>query len=348
MTQSRMTVLDPAPPELWDRVCNTCSYATFFHTRTWAELLVKAFPECKPATRAYIFDNGTVAVLPLIERQAGLKGFFRSYESVAPGVYGGLIADGDLSPAQVESVYRSLRDGRTAQVTVIGNPYAPWTLPEAFRTSLLFTQSLRLDGEFKDVWQNFSRGNRSNIRKALRSNLAIDIAQREEDYWEYYNAYQETLRRWGPRATSRYPAELFLALRTCDPAQARLWLVRKSGVIIGGIVVFYHQRHAVYWHGAFIAAFFEYRPSNLVHAEAIRDACARGFQWYDFNPSGGHAGVVRFKQSFHPQVLYFHAVTIPGSRWYHLYARWRNRLLGTWSRAKATSGQDDPSAPDAP
>ncbi len=323
-----MRVLDPAPSDVWDRVCDSCPYATFFHTRTWAEVVTTAFSGCRPATRAYLFDNGTVAVLPLIACGAGLKGFFRTYESVAPGVYGGIIADGDLTAAQIESVYRSLVEARTARVIITGNPYAPWTIPEEFRTSLLFTQSLRLDGEFKDVWQNFSRGNRSNIRKALRSNLVVDMAEREDDYWDYYHAYQETLRRWGPRATSRYPIELFLALRRCDPGRVRLWLVRKSGAIIGGIVVFYHQRHAVYWHGAFIAAFFEYRPSNLVHAEAIRDACLRGFQWYDFNPSGGHTGVVRFKQSFHPQFLYFHAGTISGSRWHRFYARWRRRLAG--------------------
>ena len=58
---------------------------------------------------------------------------------------------------------------------------------------------------------------------------------------------------------------------------------------------FYHNRHAVYWHGAFVERYFEQRPSNLVHAEAIRDACERGFDWYDFNPSGPAPGVVRFK-----------------------------------------------------
>jgi len=291
----------------------------------WADLLAKTFKGMKIATKAYLFDNGTVAVLPLMQRSAGLKGFFKSYESMFHGVYGGLIADGELEPEQVEAVYASLRDRRTVEIKIIGNPYARWTMPESFRTSLMFTQSLRLEGEFKDVWRRFSRGNKSNIKKALRNRLEIDIAENEEDYWQYYCAYQDSLNRWGERATSRYPFELFLAMKDCDREKVKLWLVRKSGATIGGIVMFYHHRHAVYWHGAFIEAFFEYRPSNLIHAETIRDACERGFQWYDFNPSGGHQGVVKFKQSFHPQFLYFHMGVKSDNRLYKLYARLRGR-----------------------
>jgi hypothetical protein len=242
-----------------------------------------------------------------------------------PRVYGGLIADGELGPEHIEAVYTGLMGHRTNEVTVIGNPYARWEMPKAFLTSLMFTQSLRLAGEFKPVWQGFSRGNKSNIKKAIRSGLDIGLAESEDDYRQYYHAYQESLTRWGERATSRYPFELFRAMKECSRERVKLWLVRKAGAVIGGIVMFYHNRHAVYWHGAFIEAFFEYRPSNLVHVEAIRDACERGFEWYDFNPSGGHEGVVRFKQSFHPQFLYFHAGVMSNGRWFRLYSRLRGK-----------------------
>lgn len=339
-----MRVLDPAPPELWDRVCARCPYATFFHTRLWAEAMAAAFPQLRIATRAYLFEDGTVAILPLMRYRAGLRGLLRGYESMFPGVYGGVIAEGTLSEEQVRAIYASLRGPRTAWVRVFGNPYAPWGIPGAFRPTVLFTQALRLSGEFKDIWRQFSRGNRSNIRKAMRSGLQVTLAESESDYVEYYAAYHDALRRWGERATSRYPFAVFRALGRYDARCVRLWLVRKSGVVVGGILVLYHNRHAVYWHGAFVAAFFEYRPSNLVHAEAIRDACERGYEWYDFNPSGGHTGVVRFKQSFHPQTLYFHAVEIEGPRLFHLYARGRERLLAgasrLWSgdRAKGDQG----------
>lgn len=327
-----MQVLDPAPSELWDRVCARCPYATFFHTRLWAEAMAATFPHLRIATRAYLFEDGTVAIVPLMRYRAGLRGLFRGYESMFPGVYGGIIAEGDLSPEQVRAIYASVRGPRTAWVRLFGNPYAPFGIPEAFRPTVLFTQALRLSGEYKDLWRQFSRGNRSNIRKAMRSGLQVTLAESESDYAQYYAAYQDALRRWGERATSRYPFTLFQILRQYDARYVRLWLVRKSGVVIGGILVLYHNRHAVYWHGAFVGAFLEYRPSNLVHAEAIRDACERGYEWYDFNPSGGHAGVVRFKQSFHPQMLYFHAAEVGGNEFSRMYATVRARLLSSISR----------------
>ncbi len=321
-----MTVLDPAPPALWDRVCAHCPYATFFHTRAWAETISAVFRNLRVATRAYVFSDGTVAILPLMRYRAGLGGLWHGYESMFPGVYGGVITEGELAPERVSQIYRSLWGPRTAWIRLIGNPYAPWGIPETLRPTVLFTQALRLSGEFREVWRGFSRGNRSNIRKAMRSGLQVDLAEHPNEYEQYYWIYQDALRRWGERATSRYPFDLFLALCRLGPQRVRLWLVRKSGVVIGGILVFYHQGHAVYWHGAFAEAFFPYRPSNLVHAEAIRDACERGFQWYDFNPSGGHTGVVRFKQSFHPQVLYFHAAHVEDAPLYRLYLSGRERL----------------------
>ena len=77
---------------MWNQVCESCTYATFFHTPVWAELVVKAFKNLRIATKAYLFDDGTMAVLPLVEHRAGLKGFFKTYESMFPRVYGGIIA----------------------------------------------------------------------------------------------------------------------------------------------------------------------------------------------------------------------------------------------------------------
>jgi lipid II:glycine glycyltransferase (peptidoglycan interpeptide bridge formation enzyme) len=62
--------------------------------------------------------------------------------------------------------------------------------------------------------------------------------------------------------------------------------------------VFYWNRHAVYWHGATYDTYFDYRPNVAVHTEAIRDAVAREYAYYDFNPSGSLEGVIEFKRRF--------------------------------------------------
>jgi hypothetical protein len=148
-----------------------------------------------------------------------------------------------------------------------------------------------------------SRGNRSNVGKAIRSGLIVEPASSDGDYEDYYAAYEDSLRRWGPATTSHYPIELFQAVRLYAPDAAKLWLVKREGQVLGGALNFYHNRRVIYWHGAFLERAFELRPANLVHVEAMKHACDAGFEWYDLGPSGGHEGVVSFKRTFHPQEL---------------------------------------------
>ena len=44
--------------------------------------------------------------------------------------------------------------------------------------------------------------------------------------------------------------------------------------------------------------YFWLRFVNLLISEFIEECCNRNFDWFDFNPSGGHEGVSSFKQSF--------------------------------------------------
>jgi hypothetical protein len=53
---------------------------------------------------------------------------------------------------------------------------------------------------------------------------------------------------------------------------------------------------------------------NLLLHDVIRDACERGFRWFDFNPSGGHEGVAAFKRSFGAECRPAPVVTIEGAR----------------------------------
>jgi lipid II:glycine glycyltransferase (peptidoglycan interpeptide bridge formation enzyme) len=45
-------------------------------------------------------------------------------------------------------------------------------------------------------------------------------------------------------------------------------------------------------------AYFNIRPRNLLLYEAIKNACEKGYFWFDFNPSAGLKGVKAFKEGF--------------------------------------------------
>jgi hypothetical protein len=68
-------------------------------------------------------------------------------------------------------------------------------------------------------------------------------------------------------------------------------------------VCFYHRQHVVYWHGASLESAFAVRPVHRLFHRTIEHACVAGHRWFDFNPSGGLEGVIRFKDGFGCQRL---------------------------------------------
>ena len=133
-------------------------------------------------------------------------------------------------------------------------------------------------------------------------------------------ASRRSLTRWGDSASSRYPRELFTAILAFSlkyPELAAIWLVSRGSENMAGGVAFYWNRHAVYWHGVMDDEFQAESPSNTLVGEMIRDACERGFGFFDFNPSGGHDKVADFKRRFGTKVVAFQRAdyTAPALKW---------------------------------
>ncbi len=101
----------------------------------------------------------------------------------------------------------------------------------------------------------------------------------------------------GEKKTSFYEFKLFKNIFDVNSENIRLWLVELENEIIGGTLVFYTKHHAVEWHASFKEKYLRYGVANFIKTEIIKDTCKKGLRYYDFNPSGGHEGVVKFKES---------------------------------------------------
>ncbi|HSR30915.1 MAG TPA: GNAT family N-acetyltransferase, partial [Anaerolineae bacterium] len=83
--------------------------------------------------------------------------------------------------------------------------------------------------------------------------------------------------------------------------QIRLWLARFERRVIAGVICFYHNRHAAWWHSASDQLGRSLHANHVLQYHIIRDACERGYHFYDLLPSGGLENVVQFKNGFSPQ-----------------------------------------------
>jgi len=275
----------------WDRFTDRDEGATCFHTRAWYELW-RDHAGLRPDPRLLVLASGKRALLPLAYRRRRISRR-KAHISSPVGTYGGFLTEEPLDKREgleLEGYLETLSGLRLRL-----NPFSSYT-PGLTVTEPDTTLVTPLSQDFDAVFATWRAGHRRNVRIAERSGVTIDRASCDRDWEAYYQIYLASLARWGEATTSRYPASLFRLIR--GMAGAALWLARYRDRIISGALVLSHNHHAVYWHGAGDADHFHLRAANLLHCCIMRDCARRGLRWYDFNPSGGHEGVARFKAGF--------------------------------------------------
>ena len=282
----------------WQPLTENSTEATFFHTPAWHEIIVRTYPPYEIATRQYIFEDGTRAVVPFIQTKQGgfLKGKARLKSSVWGG-YGGIISEKNLSPDQQNLIYENLL-GLKASISIDSNPFSGYTLPDSFIVKDDFTHIFPLNQPEENLLQSLSRGAKSNLNQAIKKGVTVRTAETENDIASYYSMYQDTLKRWGEATLFSYSEDLFFTIFKDAGDRAQFWLAEIDGKIIAGVLIFYWNKVVSYWHGASLKDYFSYYPNNMLHMEIAKDAAKKNYSYYDFGPSGGQQGVVRFKESF--------------------------------------------------
>jgi hypothetical protein len=282
--------------EEWQQTADRTSYATFFHTPDWYQLFIQTYPQMQIKTKKFIFTSGKTAVLPLMKIAAGKM--HSQYISGPAGVYGGWISSENLDKPHMNLILTYMQH-KIPNLMWRLNPFAPDVQSLNLQPSRDdFTQVLDLNAGIDIIVKQWTKGHRAAVNQARHSGVRIECATTLEEWCEYYFCYQDSLQRWGTRASSRYDWPFFENMYHLRPKKIRLWLAKKESQILAGALCFYHNQHVVYWHGAAYQHFFQLRPSNLLQYEIIKDAIQNKYYWYDFNPSGGHQNVSNFKKSF--------------------------------------------------
>jgi CelD/BcsL family acetyltransferase involved in cellulose biosynthesis len=293
----------PAADSEWDQVWGACENATFFHSREWTEVWAAyTAGKMRPQPKMVEFNDRTSALIPICqERKYG--GLLDVAISSPAGTYGGWISSDELSPEHARLLY-DLMIKSYPDLAWRLNPYdrslhqlaIPKSIPDE-------TQTIDLEEGFDAAVQRWSKGHRKAVRQAQSLGVSIAQAATEDEWKQYYDVYAETLQRWGDSATSRYGWGLFKSLFGMKSEHIKLWTATHSGRMIAGCVIFYAKRHVAGWHASTLSDCFEFRPQHYLNYEILKDACDRGYRWYDLNPSGGHERVKEMKKHFGPTIL---------------------------------------------
>ena len=305
-----MRILERLDESLWWETIKNCPCATFFHTPVWNQLVSDSYPQLTNASLGIELAGGTLAIVPLTANIRRLRPLQKKWSTFA-WCYGDIIAARQITEQERHQLTLVLLSDRPGFLTITGNPFCcqPPVLHSKFHRKDDFTQTVDLTQGYDKLAGNYSRSCKKQIKKGRRFGFEVRSASSERDVAAYLEIYHENLVRWN-KSGGGYSSEIFsrvLRMGKEEATQGKLWLVVEAGTgqIVGGTLVFYWDWHAVEWHGVFNRRYFQHGVRNYLVDTIIRDACLRGCSLYDFNPSGGHDGVVRFKESFGAEPLPF-------------------------------------------
>jgi hypothetical protein len=287
----------PVSSTTWDGTWQNCSYATYFHSREWAEIWEDyTRGQIVPRPKLVTFSDGKTALLPLCVKRSR-QGLVNEYLACVEGGFGGWISQDQLALEHTTIISNYLMK-ELGNLTWRLNPYEDlvWRMdiPATYSDE---THAIDLINDFPTLFSKQSSAARK-VRKAEKAGVSITTASTLEDWKEYYQVYQRSLDRWGDQAISEYHWELFQELFQRNSENIRLWIACYEGKIVSGAICLYSKQNVMYWHGSSLEEYFQLRPVNLLMYTIMNNAREQGCSWFDFGSSAGLESVAAFKKSF--------------------------------------------------
>jgi len=284
----------------WDSIWSGCTYATYFHSREWAEIW-RAYTDnsIKPAPELAIFSDNKKALIPFSVQLR--KGLSKTYFLTADGQFGNWISLDGIDREHALLLIRYI-DKRCKNLVWRWNPYDPLSvdlgLLDLYELEDDENHAVDLTLGFNNILSGCYHGHRCSYKKGLKEGLSIRLADSLDDWIAYYHVYEDTLKRWGDTALSRYDWRLFEIIYRLNSPYIKLWVVLHNQRIIAGALCFYAREHVVCWHASVLEEYLPKRPMNFMFLEIMKNLCGCEYRWFDFNTSAHLEGLKTFKNRF--------------------------------------------------
>jgi hypothetical protein len=310
----------------WKRIASESPNATYFHTHEWAEILSATYPSIKPMATVCRLPGGAEVLFPvaLMRRRWGMS----CLESMPMGGYGGPVSEVSLNREHLGKLCRRLLRPWIWTLAVYPSPTAGMDLSPWCRSVEFYAHVLTLEGGFRTVWgERFDRKTRNQVRKAERSGVDVSLAASLDEWRRFAALYRRKASEWG---WPGYPAKVFELLAGRSPPQVRLWLARKGGGLLSGLVVLSWGRSAVPWASAMEEGAGSLCPNHALYRAAVEEACREERRWFNFGSSRGLARLHLFKESFGARRVDY--------QYYRWEPAWKKRIRGL-RRSRGAGGQ---------
>jgi FemAB-related protein (PEP-CTERM system-associated) len=329
MTTVETRTVRQATPDFeasWGRTAAEVPGATLAHEPEWLDVIRRAYRH-EPLYVAGVDANGGTGILPaFIVRRPLLGTVVTSMPFLDTG--GPAASSSALRQSLVDTVLAGARDAGARVVELRSTE--PLGLPGSVRSDKV-NLTLRLAADSEAMWRGLDKSVRNQVRKAEKSGLVVEMGGAAL-LPAFYGIFAARMRDLGSPVHAR---PFFDAIFRTFGERARLVLVRKGALPVGGLVALrFRQTLAVPW-AACHQDYFSFCPNMLLYWHTIRSAIGAGLERFEFGRSTRGSGTYRFKRQWgaEEQPLYWHTISF-GSTHQRPAAPPASRsfLTGSWRR----------------
>ncbi len=288
--------LDVANYSRWDSFVQASSEATFFHQSGWKEVIERSFGH---KTYFYYVENeGKITgILPLVH----INSFFfgNTLVSVAPCVYGGIVANDEQSYLKLDEKACKLAEELGVDCLEIRNKVQ--RNPERPHKKLYVTFRKELDADVEKNFLAIPRKQRAIVRKGIEAGL-ISVIDANVD--RIYRVYSESVRNLG---TPVFSKKYFQTLKDIFADQCEVLTVEKDGQLIASVMSFYFKDEVLPYYGGGTHLARELKGNDFMYWEVMRRAVEKGIKVFDYGRSKIGTGSYSFKKNwgFTPEPLFY-------------------------------------------
>ena|ERR1700736_4239947 len=350
----RVVEVDPQTDARWERFVATHPDGTIYHHPAWLDTLQR---EYGGRTLGLACEDGSRqlrGVLPLMYTK-GLP--FRTRDQLVgerlsslprTPVSGPLAVDHAATAALVRTAVERARAAGTRLQLKAASPLSDGSVHGLIGIPWRHSYVLNLTRNVEDLKMGDGRARRRiawAVNKARRLGVEVRPAETEVELRAWYVLYLATMRGLGvlPRSYQFFRA----AWEILQPrGLMRLLIAEQRGIgrarLLAGSLFLMFGDTVSYaftgWHRADHAL----RANDIVHWQAIQDACQQGFRRYDFGEvSGGQDGLAAFKSKWGGEPRQLFRYYYPAPHRYETGSAQSGRLLrfgrAAWRRLPLTA-----------
>ena len=270
--------------EQWKTAFEKSPNATFFHSPEWFEIWQK-YDGWKIKIIYYHKENDEVYI-PFAYKNK-LNGLFKFFLSSPTSIYGGGFTTQSPSRTPSPQILKWLK--KHAWIRLVDNPFYP-ILPTSYPVGRGSTQLIDLDHSWEKIEHGMKKGRiLAKVKKAEQNGLILKQLKATEikSFFEIYSR----MRTFWETPTNDYRLNLFHYL--FHSPLVEFWgIYTKEGQLIGGGPFLKSNLHVSSWLPVVLPEYRPQRPYEFFFFHLMKKFKKEGkLKWFDFNPSGGHAGV---------------------------------------------------------